>query len=379
LAILLFFIVLGSSPVPSQTSSLVINEFLPNPVGDDDALKPDGEWVELYNPTDVAVDVAGWVLKDDYDTHLLLIETGNTAPSGSVVASKDYLVVYRDGDSDFSLNQSEDRVRLFDDGDILIDSVSYSGSIEEGESWSLGDSGWVSGTVATPGEENIFPSEEGEEEPPPPAVTFSSPKKIAVGTAFAVSVSLKNFPAGGHRVKVLIGKGGQFYEGRTKSEGGEWLAWNASWSDFPRISVGVGGGGSGKVWAKTNADTLAGGYLIKVRLHSQSGNFDSATSALQVAGSPKSPAPLEESGERTEQAAGSLEEAPFVGEGEGAILGKEEVLKEEGALNFYLILGGIGILVGSGGLLLSFSQWGRSSTSSPRREARARQKRDIQK
>jgi len=48
---------------------LVINEFIPNPVGDDKALMPEGEWIEIYNKLGVGVDLLGFVIYDSYDEH----------------------------------------------------------------------------------------------------------------------------------------------------------------------------------------------------------------------------------------------------------------------------------------------------------------------
>jgi hypothetical protein len=59
------FLLLGGSifPAMGQTTSVenvVINEIDINPPGDDS--KSVSEWVELYNPTDVAIDIGGWAI-----------------------------------------------------------------------------------------------------------------------------------------------------------------------------------------------------------------------------------------------------------------------------------------------------------------------------
>lgn len=118
-------------------SPIVINEFVPNPTGADDASMPGGEWVELYNNGSSGVDVNGWILYDSNDTHELFISTGNsdnnnnTADSGeTIVPAGGFLVVYRNADSDFALNNTGgDSVRLYTNtisgGGVLIDSYSY--------------------------------------------------------------------------------------------------------------------------------------------------------------------------------------------------------------------------------------------------------------
>jgi len=149
-----------------STSHVLINEFMPNPVGDDigsagGAL--DGEWVELFNPTAGTVDVAGYVLYDSVNTNALTITTGNTNTGGTTIPSLGYLVVYREGDADFELNNSGgDTVRLFTGpivpSGVLVDSHIYVRDAPENKSFARvpdGASNWVD-PESTPGEPNNF-------------------------------------------------------------------------------------------------------------------------------------------------------------------------------------------------------------------------------
>lgn len=136
---------------------VVLNEFLPNPEGDESGPKPNGEWVELYNNGSESINVSGWHLYDALD-HDLPITSSNTDTGGTTIASHGWLVVYRDGDGDFSLNNDGDTVKLYD-GNIpsanLLDSYSYS-STTEGKTYARvpdGTGGWVD-PVPTPGEKN---------------------------------------------------------------------------------------------------------------------------------------------------------------------------------------------------------------------------------
>ncbi|MBU4375535.1 lamin tail domain-containing protein [Patescibacteria group bacterium] len=116
---------------------IVLNEFLPNPdgwaygfdFGSDSSSMPRGEWVEIYNNSDAAFDVLGWYIKDA-DSNILEIKAansdnnGNTGDAGeTIVPAKGYLVVY--DNSNFSLNNDGDTVKLFDNADTLIDSYAY--------------------------------------------------------------------------------------------------------------------------------------------------------------------------------------------------------------------------------------------------------------
>ena len=140
---------------------------MPNPSGSDQGsvgLPHDGEWVELFNPTATTIDVAGFVLYDNNNTHALAITNLNTNTGGTLIPSEGYLVVYRDGDTDFELNNSGgDSVRLFSglitSGGVLIDSHTYVRDAPENKSFARvpdGSSNWVD-PDATPGEPNVMP------------------------------------------------------------------------------------------------------------------------------------------------------------------------------------------------------------------------------
>ncbi|MFA6105579.1 MAG: lamin tail domain-containing protein [Patescibacteria group bacterium] len=143
------------------TPTVVLNEFLPNPIGADNANKPGGEWIELYNLSTSSVDVNGWALYDESDLHKLLITPAITNTGLTVIPGGGFLVVYRNGSSSFALdNVGGDSVRLFDgqisNGANLIDSFVYSEDAPAGKSFARipdGSSNWVDPTP-TPGEEN---------------------------------------------------------------------------------------------------------------------------------------------------------------------------------------------------------------------------------
>ncbi len=121
--------------VTSETGNIVINEINYSSSDEFDA----GDWVELYNPTDEAVDLSGWIFRDSDDDHAFVF-TANT-----VLEAYSYLVLTKDtegfstvypqvtnfvGDFDFGLSSSEDAARIYDANLTLIDSVIYT---SEGE------------------------------------------------------------------------------------------------------------------------------------------------------------------------------------------------------------------------------------------------------
>lgn len=119
----------GGSPPPGP-AEVVINEFLPNPVGPE----PAGEWIELFNKGGSSIDVDGWFLYDAIDTHSLPITSVNVVGGSTVIGVGGYLVVNYQSPSTFSLNNTgPESVRLYD-GVIgtgsLIDSDAYTGTTE---------------------------------------------------------------------------------------------------------------------------------------------------------------------------------------------------------------------------------------------------------
>lgn len=128
--------------VYSIDNSIVMNEFLPNPTGDiygdDGDAMPLGEWVELFNNSDVDIDVVGWYLYDKYNSHPVEITLANSDNNGNftdigetIVPAHGWLVVYSPYLTGW-LNNSADEVRLYD-GSIettgnLIDYYYYDGA-----------------------------------------------------------------------------------------------------------------------------------------------------------------------------------------------------------------------------------------------------------
>lgn len=77
-----------------------------------------GDWIELVNVTDAPVDVSGWVLKDDDDSHAHALAAGTTIVPGG------YLVV-DEAALGFGLGQP-DAARLFRaDGTALVDAYAW--------------------------------------------------------------------------------------------------------------------------------------------------------------------------------------------------------------------------------------------------------------
>lgn len=175
-------------------NQIVINEFLPNPTGSDDALMPSGEWVELYNLSATPISVAGWTLYDNSDSNPVVITSsnsdnnGNTADGGeTIVPAHGYLVVYLNGAySEWLNNSGGDTVRLYS-GTVgsapLRDSYSYSDAAPENKSYARIPDG--TGNFVDPVPTPLAPNKIEEEAPIIAFEENSSSSSIAPSLSFS--------------------------------------------------------------------------------------------------------------------------------------------------------------------------------------------------
>ena len=118
--------------------SIVINEINYNSNDDHES----GDWVELYNPGQMEIDISNWVMKDDDDQHSFII------PDGTFINGDEYIIISQDldlfydnypsdipviGPFDFGLGGGGDEVRIYDDVGALMDSVKY----DDDEPWPI--------------------------------------------------------------------------------------------------------------------------------------------------------------------------------------------------------------------------------------------------
>ena len=127
-----------------EIGDIIITEIMPNPAAVADA---DGEWFEVYNTTDAAIDMDGYILHDNGGTY--------TISGAAVVASHDYFIFccnetlatnggvptdyeypysYPDG---LQLSNSGDVVKICTPADVIIDSVDYDGAWPYGTGFSM--------------------------------------------------------------------------------------------------------------------------------------------------------------------------------------------------------------------------------------------------
>ncbi|MBX3042087.1 MAG: lamin tail domain-containing protein [Candidatus Kapabacteria bacterium] len=113
-------------PVPGM---VVINEIMYKAAPDINS----DDWVELYNPGDLDIDVSGWLMKDDNNNRHFAIPNNTTLKSGEylvLIESRNrFTRIYPQiknftGEFSFGLG-TDDMVRIFDNHGVLKDSVKY--------------------------------------------------------------------------------------------------------------------------------------------------------------------------------------------------------------------------------------------------------------
>lgn len=99
---------------------MIINRFLPNPVGPDKA----GEWIEVFNNSGVAVNLTGWRIRD-------LAGKTYVFKKGDLKAGESLQVFYKT--TKISLNNGGETVFLYDPAGKLAHKLSFSGAAAEGQ------------------------------------------------------------------------------------------------------------------------------------------------------------------------------------------------------------------------------------------------------
>jgi len=119
---------------------VVINEFMASNSGSVlDASGRDSDWIELYNPTDQAVSLAGWYLSDKLDNPTKWQFPGDR-PDLTTLSAGGYLVIRASGRSevdaelnaDFSLDADGEAVMLTAaDGHSVVDAIEFEDQISD--------------------------------------------------------------------------------------------------------------------------------------------------------------------------------------------------------------------------------------------------------
>ncbi|MEX0649586.1 MAG: lamin tail domain-containing protein [Candidatus Andersenbacteria bacterium] len=163
----------SSAPVASPSviptpylSTVIVNEFLPDPTGDDTL----GEFIELKNTGTAAANLDGWQLDDEEGGSLPYgIPTGTLIPAGETM-------LFMRPDTKISLNNDGDQVRFLSPDGVLQSSVAYDDATSGyAYAYDTQTKTYRQTTTPTPGSENVFTI------PPVPTPKISSTEN-ATGT-----------------------------------------------------------------------------------------------------------------------------------------------------------------------------------------------------
>ncbi len=123
---------------------MLINEFLPNPIGKD----TEGEWFELFNDGSAQINLRGWVIKDASGKKF-------TFSKETPVESGAYLKINY-SESKIFLNNNGEILFLYDFSGNLVDKVEYQGRAPEGQSLIRQGDKFIFTELPTPGQVNIL-------------------------------------------------------------------------------------------------------------------------------------------------------------------------------------------------------------------------------
>ena len=154
----------GVSNLTFSYNGIIISEVM---ASDHSGIKDDfGEyedWIELYNSSDSAIDIAGMVLSDSLgQTNQGFIPGGH--PEVTSIEPNDYLVLWADDSIEqgplhlaFGLRESGEQVGLYTLDGRLLDSLSYPNQYNDFSYSKLDQGLWLS-VPPTPGEKNVVNS-----------------------------------------------------------------------------------------------------------------------------------------------------------------------------------------------------------------------------
>ena len=146
--------------VPAGGQDLVINELMASNAGTVQDERGDyDDWIEIYNPSDQAVDIGGMYLTDRLSNPTKWRVSGNW-PAQTTIPAGGYLLIWADGETDegvlhasFRLSEGGEAVGLYGAGGGLVDSVEF-GPQSADQSYGRfpdGADSWESFSEPTPG------------------------------------------------------------------------------------------------------------------------------------------------------------------------------------------------------------------------------------
>lgn len=162
----------GGAPQNGNTNfshSIVINEILPNPVGDDSQ----NEFIELKNIGTTDIDLADWKI-GDASTKRYTIKTDDFV--STILKPNELFTLYRKVTGIALNNSGTESIKLYAPDGTLITSVDYTGAVDEDQSYARSDTEYFWTSTPTPGKENIITRENQT-----PQAVISAPNEAEIG------------------------------------------------------------------------------------------------------------------------------------------------------------------------------------------------------
>ncbi|PJA90390.1 MAG: hypothetical protein CO137_00420 [Candidatus Magasanikbacteria bacterium CG_4_9_14_3_um_filter_32_9] len=155
----------------SHLGNIIINEFLPNPIGAD----TENEFIELYNADSKTIDLSGWQIGDD--------STKKYTIDNIVLKAGEYLTFFRTKSKIALNNTGGDSVKLYNVNNALVDSVEYNEKANDGMSYNRSAEGWFWSEITSPNAKN-------QEKPTnKPILIIDAPTSTEVGIAVKFDAS----------------------------------------------------------------------------------------------------------------------------------------------------------------------------------------------
>jgi hypothetical protein len=154
-----------TGPSPSG-GGLVVNEFLASnsAMGSDEFGEFD-DWIEIYNGSSHAIDLAGYSITDNLTAHTkYVIPTGS--PATTTILAKGFLLIWCDGQPEqgplhtgFKLSASGEQIGLYDPTGDTLDELTFGAQTTDVSYGRTADGGgtWAYFTTPTPGASNAAP------------------------------------------------------------------------------------------------------------------------------------------------------------------------------------------------------------------------------
>ncbi len=173
----------SSAPtILSYSTDIHVNEFLPDPAGDDTTL----EFIELFNSGNEEVDISNWALDDVLGAGSALF----TIPDGTVIVQHGFVTLYRT-QTKLAMNNDTDHVRLLSPDGIIQDDVVY-GDTTSGHSYNrLSDGSYTQSSTITPNSINIITTPSSPT--PKPTIDAEEEKEGAISYDFSSKIFINEF------------------------------------------------------------------------------------------------------------------------------------------------------------------------------------------